>query len=472
MRRSQPATTKYIFHSPEEYRKAISDLEASSDAIESHISISKQIADNVKINEAANSSHHPQFNSTAGNFQNQTQRHHKQLNSQIISQHTAITHFLQTSSSSLARSIASTLITIDDLLSRHDYTFTQLGASLNTGSPAAAESEDGLDEERVGIERMLDALVSTEREVIRQRLDRVYLEAFHASSSTSTFAEHSSGANTAATNGSQIGNHGQNTDLERLDDSVDEIGAGSGESLDTYTATIMTITSNIQEIQSDLRALSAEIDDLSSMLVAHEHGGSVRLMHERIAGARRMVLVRKRRLAQGRIQAMTDEVLAILDQVRGLQGQRIVVQRLKAAIDELELDGSGISGAGGQVEWAAQRKRKVDGPSLINLRSYLGLERNLNDEGSRARRIKDVFGHVKREMETAMSVQEVQDEILNDERPRRPRQDSKSNQERDSRGDMKLGNDEQDQELDYGALLDNIDGEIAKVKEAIDGLSA
>lgn len=401
--------TNHQLRTAEDYRKAIASLEASTRAIESQISLSQQLLDTITAPKQHRS-------------RPTTQNKHQSISTQISSQHTALAQDLTATTANLKKVISSTLITVDDTLSRDDYTFEQIAQSLS----AAEVSGKGLDDDfgddddneyanddttQTRTEKLLDALIRTESEVIRTRLERVYLEILNFSNSNTN------------------------------DNYDDEHDSDNPRYLDPTKTEIL---------KSDLRTLYAEIEDVTALFVAHEHGDTLSQLDKDVARTRRVLSARQCEWAVERIREMTERLRLIEDGLRNVQGQRVVVRRLSRYFDELSSSGGIGSGAGSRIDAGSTRK-ETDGPALIGLRGYLGVS---NTGEPRGDRIAEIFVDVTRSVENVLDIQDEQAGMLR-------------------AADMEKGEKQGEEGLarGYGPMLNSLDEDIARVKEGIEALS-
>lgn len=396
--------TDHHLRTAEDYRKAIASLEASTLAIELQISIFRQLLDTINTRK--------QHRSTLT-----TQNKYQTISTQISSQHTALAQDLTSTSANVKKAISSNLITVDDTLSRDDYTFEQIAQSLSAAevTGAAVDNEEDNDATQTRTEQLLDALIKTESEIIRTRLERVYLEVLQSATSASN------------TNGN--GNYDDEHDSENL----------------RYIDPTKT-----EILKSDLRTLYAEIDDVTTMFVAHEHGDLLSRLDEDVERTRRALGARQCEWAVGWIREMTERLRMIEDGMMNVQGQRVAVRRLSGYLDQLSSP-SGLGGGASRTDTGPTRK-EVDGPALIGLRGYLGIDATGESQGDR---IEEIFMDVTRSVEDVLDVQNEQAAMLR-------RIHSENDGEKGEQG-LARG---------YGPMLDSLDEEIARVKEGIEGLSS
>lgn len=399
--------TDHHLRTAEDYRKAIAALEASTLAIESQISISRQLLETISTFRQQRS-------------KSTTQNKHQTISTQISSQHTALAQDLTTTSANLKRAISSTLTTVDDTLSRDDYTFEQIAQSLSASGAGSDnntidddDNDSSDDASRTRTEQLLNALIRTESEVIRTRLERVYLEVLHSTTTPTT-------------------NRDANYDDDHDSDSPRYIDPTKTEIL-----------------KSDLRTLYAEIDDVTALFVAHEHGDVLSRLDEDVARTRQVLSARQSEWTVERIREMTGRLRVIEDGLRNVQGQRVVVRRLSSYLDELSsLSVMGSTGSGGSRIDTGPARKEMDGPALVGLRGYLGVGATGESRGDR---IDEIFMDVTRSVEGVLNVRDEQAEML-----------------RGTHGEKGGNQGEEGLARGYGPMLDSLDEEIARVKEGIE----
>ncbi|KAJ9649984.1 hypothetical protein H2198_010694 [Neophaeococcomyces mojaviensis] len=342
------------FRTVGEYRAAIASLEASTRATEDHIDASRKFLDKVSHQKNGfTAPHRPQapseqqqISSLINTLRNNTQDGHSTL------------------SEKLHKKLSTTLITISDTLRRHDYDLEQL--ETQEQSARTATEHDGEHEEN-----LLDALQNTHSETIRTRLDRIYLD-------SSAFA---------GVNGHANGEH----------------PSSKHESDDVQG-------NKLNEVQSDLRSLHAEIDDVTQMLVMHEHGDQLLAALDKLDDAREHLLEQQAQQAVDRLTAMADQLTEMSAHCELLQSQRIVQQRLGAHLHSVKGSEMSLQGtAGPRMKYNA---RKQDGPAIAALRQYLSLGDDIKAGTQRDEQVKHVFEEYVAQVQTAMESQLQQADYL------------------------------------------------------------
>lgn len=393
---------------PEDYRKAIATLEASTHAIEPQIAMTQECLDVLAQRQLK--------------ARPTTTNRHQAILAQILSQHKALTEYLNATSSDLQKAISAILMNIEDTLSRDDYTFDHIAQSTSavgvdgqtvTSDGGFERGEDDITSNKT--QRLIDALHRTEAEVIRTRLERIYLETINALPPQSS-----------KMNGTR------------------ELDTGFDHADPTKTAAI----------RNDLRTLYAEIEDVTSLFVAHEHGDALSQLEENMKVTEETLKRQKGQWASQRIREVRGRLLGLEENVRGVQGQRIVVGKLGALLAAVDAVGTGGSSSSRLEGVAGVGKRDADGPALIGLRGYLGVGVAGAGGGDR---VEASFRDVKTNVAKALEIQKDQAGML-------------------KKNDGSVQHDQDDGEAAgipreiYAQMLDELDVEIATIKEGIEKL--
>jgi len=208
--------TPLLFRTADEYQAAIASLEASTEATEHQINVSRKFLTSISRQNAPAIWKQPHKAKPLSEQQ--------QLSSLISALRNDIYTEHKNTSDKLHKTLSTTLTTITDTLRQHDYILDQLDKQ---SQPLGPESESDTDHDHdhdheYGYQQtLLDILQHTQAETIRTRLNRIYLA---ASSTTSS----------SKTNESS--------------------------------------TTTLKAIQTDLKTLHTEIPSVSEMLVLHNHG--------------------------------------------------------------------------------------------------------------------------------------------------------------------------------------------------------
>ncbi|KAK5094960.1 hypothetical protein LTS08_008356 [Lithohypha guttulata] len=250
-------------------------------------------------------------------------------------------------SEDLRKSIATTTITTDDTLVRHDHRFVLLDKQL--GFQDAVDTDQDLRREK-----LLAALRHTYAETIRVRLNRCYLQAL------TTEQEYE--------------------DISKYDQIRDN-----------------SIQAKTDLLQQDLRMLYSEVDDIAQMLVMHEHGDRLHSVGQRLNRITETLNDRQTQYAVEQISAMGKELDALIAHIERLQSHRVIHQKLGGYLDDIEADSAETRTIATEVEPTSQARNTTT--SRNALRQYLGLGDGIASRNNRSKQIASIFtditSHVK-----------------------------------------------------------------------------
>lgn len=370
-----------------DYRLAIAALEDSTATIKNHIEATRKVFRPVPSIVNPKKPHPP--------------AQQQQQSKLIDTSREKIRDDLSVSAGAVQKAIASSFITIDDTLSRHDHNYETLEVQLQCHNASEISQERA---ERAA--KLLNALHRTRCETIRTKLNRVYLEALIA--------------NTVDVNG-----------YDELSDS--------------------STGSKVELVKADLEALHAEINDVSDMLVSHEHGNCVTAVNSSLNEAQGALQQQRTRQATERITDMVWQIKILTERAEMLQSHRLVLQQLRNHLEDV---GSARTAQQrlpvGQMKYDAS---KMDTTSLTALQRYLGLTHNSTAITARSEQI-ELFNDFMSHVSSSLAIQAEQSGVMQGAMIR-PDRDDDSHSVAGSAHSLKLN---------------NLDNEIAEVKARMDTL--
>ncbi|KAK5072490.1 hypothetical protein LTR64_005038 [Lithohypha guttulata] len=259
-------------------------------------------------------------------------------------------------SEDLRKSIATTTITTDDTLARHDHQFVLLDEQL--GSQDAVDT--GQDLRR---EKLLAALRYTYAETIRLRLNRCYLQALTTEQECEDISKYN-----------QI-----------RDDSIQ---------------------AKTDLLQQDLRMLYSEIDDVAQMLVMHEHGNRLHSVGQRLNRITETLNDKQTQHAVEQISAMCKKIEALTVHVERLQSYRLVHQKLGSCLDTIEADLGRSRIISTKAEPTSQPHSNTT--SLHALRQYLGLDSDTAGKDNKSKQCHFIFADITSHVKHTLAIQAEQ----------------------------------------------------------------
>jgi len=338
------------FQNAKDYCAAIAALEASTRAFETQIEAARKLeASNLDI-----------ITSTPRPAKSRNLGQHQQQSMLIDALRREIQDGHHTSSEAAQKSIASSLITIDDTLLRHDHNLDLLEKQRNpeTGLTNPYGSVEGA-------EKLMLALRHTQSEIVKTRLDRTYLEALEAT----------------------------NFDVNGYNRDVDS-----------------SVHRRIELVKADLEVLHAEINDVSELLVSREHGDVLSATYSSLGDAKRSLRQQESREAAERIGRMREQLEIMTEQAEMLQSHRIVLQRLADHLKHI----SSVPPAGQPLS-AAHIKDDVlrrNTASLAALQQYLGLANAATIRLAKSEQINTAFDALTSHVSTGLAIQKEQESTI------------------------------------------------------------
>lgn len=375
--------------SPKDLRVAIAALDTSTCAIDNHIEAAREVLERTT--------------STSHSAKPRPSIQQHQLSKLIDTLRENIQHGHRTSSENLSRAIASSLITIDDILSRHDHNFQVLEKQQ------IAQSTSHSSQQYAGrVPKLLLALQQTRSDVIRTRLNRLYLEALRA----------------------------QSLDVNSYN-----------EDFDTLAST------NVELVKADLKALHAEINDVSQMLVSHEHGDSLTAINSSLDESETALKQQQTQKAAEQIANMAVETEILTERAEMLHSHRIVLQRLAIHLKDLSSPQTSPQlHTTSTTQDAVPRKGMA---SLAALHQYLGLSHASIGRMMRSEQIDSGFDDLTSLVSTSLAIQAEQESHMRSPAPSFNITSNKNH----ATG-----------EVAYASSLNDLDDEIAAVKAQMDAL--
>lgn len=338
------------FQHAKDYCAAIAALEKSTRAFEIQIEAARKL-EASKL-DTPTSTPRPANSRPLGQYQQQS-RLIDTLRREIQDGH-------HTSSEVAQKTIASSLITIDDTLLRHDHNLDLLEKhrSPKTGPTTPYSSVEGA-------QQLMLALRHTQSEIIRTRLDRTYLEAFEAT----------------------------NFDVNGYDGDVDS-----------------PAHRKVELVKADLKTLDAEINDVSELLVSREHGDVLIASYSSLGEAQRSLQHQETRKAAEQIADMREQLEIMTEHAEMLQSHRIVLQRLADHLKHISsAPPAGQPLAVAHIQNDVLRRNTA---SLAALQQYLGLANASTVRTAKWEQIDSAFDIFTSHVSSSLAIQKEQEGII------------------------------------------------------------
>lgn len=171
-------------------------------------------------------------------------------------------------------------------LNADDRALAKLNDLTSTGDVKQEVALD-VDSRQSRVDKLIRALQHFQAKAMKDRLDRIYLESIDTAQAVSEHSE-------TVSNGA------------------------------------------LKAVKEDLNSLYAEIDDVITMVVAHEHGSALQAAFQNI---RRLQIQEKQTLSEqihGTLISLTEKTTDIAAKIENLQSQRSTLEKLKAKIGDLD----------------------------------------------------------------------------------------------------------------------------------------
>ena len=328
----------------EDYRAAIAALDASTRALEAMRDAARHL-EPLKPDTTKRAQHTAKLKRS-----DQGQQQSRLIN--VL--RTDIEYGHTTSTQAVQKAIASSLIDIDGSLVRHNHDFDLLEDDEYRSHSSSLRNSN---QDRT--QKLLHALRQTRGETIRTRLDRMYLEALPAT--TSHVNGHIEDCHSAAQTKAHL-------------------------------------------IKTDLKALHAEIDDVTELVVSHEHGDGLLTVTTALDEAHHILRGQQTRKAASNIATMKEQLQVMTEHAAMLHSHRIVLQRLADHLQHISAAQPANRPGGVEV----QRNTSESTTHVQALQQYLGLVDGSAVRKTRLEGIDEAFDSFKSHLASNLAVHKDQ----------------------------------------------------------------